>query len=87
MLEINKIQQGDCLELMKQIDVSVDLIITDPPYNRGWKYSDKVNDNKKDYHQWCIGWFELCFNTLKENGLICIINYPENNNILFTNLL
>lgn len=34
MLEINKIYQGDCLELMKQIDSnSIDLIITDPPYS------------------------------------------------------
>ena len=30
---INKIHQGDCLEVMKQIeDNSVDAIITDPPY-------------------------------------------------------
>ena len=33
MLEINKIYQGDCLELMKQIDdASVDLILCDLPY-------------------------------------------------------
>lgn len=38
MVEIN-LQQGDCLELMKQIpDGGVDLVVTDPPYkvtNRG----------------------------------------------------
>lgn len=29
-----KLMNGDCLELMKQIpDGSVDLILTDPPYN------------------------------------------------------
>lgn len=34
MLEINKIHQGDCLELLKQIpDNSIDCVITDPPYN------------------------------------------------------
>jgi len=33
MLEINKIHQGDSLELMKEIkDESIDLIIIDPPY-------------------------------------------------------
>jgi len=33
MLEINKIHQGDCLELMKQIeDKSVDMILCDLPY-------------------------------------------------------
>ena len=36
MLELNKIYCGDCLELMKQIDdKSIDLIVTDPPYNTG----------------------------------------------------
>jgi modification methylase len=34
MLELNKIYQGDCLEVMKQIDDnSIDLVITSPPYN------------------------------------------------------
>ena len=34
MLELNKIYQGDCLELMKEIpDKSIDLVLTDPPYN------------------------------------------------------
>ena len=38
MLELNKVYQGDCLELMKDIpDKSVDLVVTDPPY--------KINGN------------------------------------------
>jgi DNA modification methylase len=42
MLEINKIHQGDCLELLKQIpNDSINLIITDPPYN-----ISKLNDNR-----------------------------------------
>lgn len=42
MIEINKIHQGDCLELFKQIeDNSIDLIIVDPPYN-----ISKLNDNR-----------------------------------------
>jgi DNA modification methylase len=33
MIELNKIYQGDCLELMKQIgDKSIDLILCDLPY-------------------------------------------------------
>lgn len=32
---INKVIQGDCLEIMKQMpDKSVDLVLTDPPYSR-----------------------------------------------------
>ena len=34
MLKINKIHQGDCLELINRIDEnSIDLIFLDPPYN------------------------------------------------------
>ena len=34
MIETNKIYQGDCLELMKQIeDNSIDLVVTSPPYD------------------------------------------------------
>jgi DNA modification methylase len=41
-MEINKIYLGDCIELMKQIpDESVDIILTDPPYN-----ISKENDNR-----------------------------------------
>ncbi len=33
-LELNKIYCGDCLDLMKEIpDKSIDLVLTDPPYN------------------------------------------------------
>ena len=36
MVELNKVYEGDCLELMKQLpDDYVDLIITDPPYGIG----------------------------------------------------
>lgn len=38
MLELNKIYQWDCLELMKSIpDKSIDLVLTDPPYWIGIK--------------------------------------------------
>lgn len=34
MLEINSVNQGDCLELMKNIpDKSIDIVLTDLPYN------------------------------------------------------
>src|SRR5574344_165690 len=36
MLEINKIYNADCLELMKQLpDKCIDLVLTDPPYGIG----------------------------------------------------
>ena len=53
MLEVNKIYNGNCLELMKKIpNLSVDLIVTDPPYpttsrgsagNSGGMLQKKIN--------------------------------------------
>ena len=38
-----EIKQGDCLELMKDIpDGSVDLVVTDPPYNISTKNNFKT---------------------------------------------
>ena len=51
-MEINKIYQGDCLEIMKTFpDKSVDLVLTDPPYGIGLKYD--VYDDSED------NWFKM----------------------------
>ncbi len=87
MLEINKIHQGDCMDLIKEIkDNSINLVVTDPPYNIGWKYK-AYNDNRKDYIEWCIKWCIEIIPKLKSNGIICLINYPENNNLIYQRLL
>jgi DNA modification methylase len=51
MIEINKIYNGDCLEVMKNIDdKSIDLVITDPPYGtlQSRNASQQVNRMKGD---------------------------------------
>ena len=56
---------GDCLEVMKQIpDGSVDLVLTDPPYNIGKAKWDKI----PDYVNWCGNWIKECERVLKDNG-------------------
>ena len=64
---INKVICGDCLEVMKDIpDKSIDLILTDPPYeielsprNRKWDGSlnnfDKIKNDEKGF---CLKWFK-----------------------------
>ena len=60
---INKIICGDCLEVMKQIpDKSIDLVLTDPPYNISQKKkifrdyrSGKRADISFDYGEWDYG--------------------------------
>lgn len=57
--------QGDCLEKMKDIpDGSVDLVLTDPPYNIGKAKWDKI----PNYVEWCGKWFKQCERLLKANG-------------------
>jgi len=44
---LNKVIQGDCLEVMKGIpDESIDLILTDPPY--GVNYEGGQNEIKRE---------------------------------------
>ena len=59
---------------------SVDLIITDPPYNRGIKYGKSKDRMKKDeYYDWCKKWLKECARILGQNGTFYLISYPENN--------
>ena len=56
---------GDCLEEMKSIpDVSVDLVLADPPYNIGKAEWDNVDN----YIEWCGKWFLECQRVLKSKG-------------------
>jgi len=65
---LNKITCGDCLELLKEIpDNSVDLILTDPPYNIGKGFE---NDDlpEQGYLNWCKEWIKECVRILKAGG-------------------
>jgi len=59
----NKIYQGDCLEVMKDIpDNSVDLVVTSPPY-----------DNLRDYQGYTFNFKEIAkelFRVIKECGVV-----------------
>lgn len=77
MLKLNKIYQGDCLELMQSInDKSIDLIITSPPYNLGIKYGNyKDYMNINSYFYWCRLWLSELFRILKNDGRFALIHY------------
>ena len=59
MIELNRIYLGDCLEVMKDIpDKSVDLVLTDPPYNVDKDYNEYKDDlDIIQYGKWCFDWF------------------------------
>ena len=68
---------GDCLEVMKGIpDGSVDLVLTDPPYNVQVKTKKngkaKINEWDKidGYINWCVLWLNECSRVLKPNGVL-----------------
>ena len=64
MSKINLIQ-GDCLEVLKTLpDGSIDLIITDPPYNIGKAEWDKIDN----YVDWCGEWILESQRVLKSTG-------------------
>ena len=60
---INKVIQGDCLEVMKQMpDKSVDLVLTSPPY-----------DNLRDYQCYDFNFEEIAkelFRIIKDGGVV-----------------
>lgn len=65
---INTIILGDYLDVMKNIpDKSIDLVLTDPPYNIAKAEWDKWG-SIKNYISWCGLWIKECQRTLKDNG-------------------
>ena len=60
--------QGDCLKNLPKIpDESIDLVVTDPPYNIGIDKWDKWK-KKQDYIQWMGTVFTECQRILKDSG-------------------
>lgn len=69
-LSPNTIQQGDCLEHLRQLPQgSVDLVFADPPFNIGYEY-DVYDDRRAadDYIDWCRQWMRGVYDGLKPNG-------------------
>ena len=60
----------DCLTGMKELtDSSVDLIVSDPPYNLGKNYgNDSDRQEKEQFLKWTYKWIELAISKLKQNG-------------------
>lgn len=77
----HKIICGDCVEELKKINSnSIDLIVTDPPFNIGKKYNSYADKRSKDdYINWCENWLLECARVLKDGGALYLFNYPENN--------
>ena len=77
----HKLILGDSLDKLKELpNNSVDVIITDPPFNIGKNYGyyrDNLSHN--DYIDWCKLWLKECVRILKPTGSLYLFNYPKNN--------
>jgi len=75
----NKILQGDCLELFKNIpSESVDMTFADPPFNlkKGYNsYKDSLE--LQEYLRWCELWITEMVRVTKPSGIIFIHNIPK----------
>jgi len=72
---LNKVIQGDCLEVMKNIpDNSIDTIITDPPYGLEFmgKDWDKFKEGENSYQLFSYNWAKECLRVAKPGAtLLC----------------
>ena len=69
-IQLDHVHIGDCVGYMKNLpNNSVDLVITDPPFNIGKKY-DSYSDNLKfeEYLNWCYSWLDETIRVLKPDG-------------------
>lgn len=72
---------ADCSDVIKYIPAnSIDLIITDPPYNKGLDYG-KFNDSKPwaEYYKWLKEKLQDIPRVLSNKGSFYLISYPEIN--------
>jgi DNA modification methylase len=69
-LAINKVHQGDCIELLEKVEPgSVDLAFADPPFNIGYQY-DVYHDRRdgEEYIEWNRRWMAGVHRALKPDG-------------------
>jgi site-specific DNA-methyltransferase (adenine-specific) len=69
-LEVCKIHQGDCIDLMRQMEAgTVDLVFADPPFNIGYDY-DHYHDRQDadEYVAWGRAWIAEVYRVLKPGG-------------------
>jgi len=82
---MNKILQGDCLELMKDIpDKSIDLILTDPPYNIARSNNFTTMGRAGiDFGEWdknadILSYIKEAFRVTKQGGSFIVFNAWKN---------
>lgn len=87
---LNQVYLGDIMEVLNRLpDNSVDMILTDPDYNKGVRYVDgrSFTMEFEDYIAWYVTLAKELFRVLKDNGNLFFINFPRHNAYLWTQYL
>ncbi|MBM4175128.1 MAG: site-specific DNA-methyltransferase [Ignavibacteria bacterium] len=76
---VDRIIQGDCLELIKEIpDNTFDLTFADPPFNLKKDYNNYKDSLKfHEYLEWCERWIGEMVRVTKPTGSIMLHNIPK----------
>lgn len=85
-MEVNKIGHGDVIELLSQVkEKTIDLVITDPPYNLEKKYADNKfkKMSEKEYSEWFENWVILLKTKMKENASIYVCSDWETTGLIY----
>lgn len=84
---INKVIQGDCLDVMREIpDKSIDLVLTDPPYFEiKGSFDFGVWKNFEEYLKDVDKWAVECKRILKENGTL--LWFGDDKRIAYTQII
>ena len=78
--QLGRLYQGDCLDVMAQMDSeSVDLIFADPPFNLGKIYGAHYDDERAeaDYIRWSEEWISEGVRLLSPGGAFFLYNIPK----------
>jgi len=69
------IRQEKALEMLQSLENnSVDLVLTDPPYNVDLDYDQYEDDMEEaEYWEWLEDILEECYRVIKEDGAVCIV--------------
>jgi DNA modification methylase len=71
--------RGDCLDVLATLPAgSVQLVVTSPPYNVGWRYHDDGTGDRRplpDYLALLSGFLDGCRHVLREGGVLAV-NLP-----------
>lgn len=79
---------NDIIPTLKAKPKYINSLLTDPPYNIGYKYKTyKDNLSWKEYYSWQINTLLEVKKILKPNGSILYLNYPEQAAIIWTKLI